>query len=283
MSRYSVLYTEQSQAFTMCTGKDACAADQAKPQSSTPALPCKAVPRQSLPSAAAKGADASAAIQRYTTDQLKIATALFAIVTTSRQQDPDNETPLRRALEDRLPDTKPFFALIPPSRDFQSGADYWEGNWEMLREGLLKGAQRPVLDALARLAKLCILSGHAPMEFFQKELAGWVDLGEILRMQKPAKRALTGSKPADSAAGIAAGVSMNWQPDMLAMISHDRMRPDLAQLVDFMRAKLSRGHGKAWQKYKRLYDAILPGEPIHFLQARCVRATAGVPCISCLV
>ena len=127
---------------------------------------------------------------------------------------------------------------------------------------LLKGAKTPVLDALARLSKLCILSGLTPVEFFRQELANYADSAATHRVQGFANGAPASSmsKSADSAAGTTAGVSTNGQPEFHPMISLDMIRPDLAQLVDFMRTKLARGSGKAWQKYKRLYDAIFPGD-----------------------
>ena len=241
------------------------------------------MPRQSVPAADAKEADTRAASRRYTEDQLKIATALFAIIMSARQQNLGNEAILRRSLGKRLPDTKHVFALIPPSQDSQHNAVHQD--WEGLLEVVLKGAETPVLDALARLAKLCVLSGLTPVEFFRQELANYAYSAADPIMQDSAKGAPASSmsRPADSAAGTAAGVSRNGQPDSHTMIALDKIRPDLAQLVDFMRIKLAHGSGKALQKYKRLYNAVFPGDQITSCRHDVMMLLIGTPIFSCLM
>lgn len=277
--------TGQSQLFVICTGKTASAAAQAAPHSSASASPVPAVPGQSVPAAAAKEADTQAASQRYTEDQLKIATALFGIVMRARQHSFENEAVVKCSLGIRLPDTKCFFAQILSSQELRPAADDQERDWQGLLEVLLKTARAPVLDALARLAKLCILAGLTPIEFFRDELAAYAESAAAPRMQDPARGAPAGSmsKPADSAAGAAAGVSTNGQPDFHTMILPNKIRPDLVKLVDFMRTKLTHGNGKAWQKYKRLYDAILPGNSSTFCRYDVMVLLVGHPIISCLL
>ena len=234
-----------------------------------------------MPAADVREADTRAASRRYTEDQLKIATALFAIIMSARQQNLGNEAILRRSLGKRLPDTKHVFALIPPSQDSQHNAVHQD--WEGLLEVLLKGAKTPVLDALARLAKLCVVSELTPVEFFRQELANYAD--SALNPQESAKGAPASSmsSPADSAADTAAGVSRNGQPDFHTMVSLDKIRPDLARLVDFMRIKLAHGSGKAWQKYKRLYDAVFPGDQSTSCRHDVTVLLIGVPIFSCLM
>ena len=238
-----------------------------------------------MPAAAAKEADTRAASQRYTEDQLKIATALFGIVMRARQHSFNNEVMVKYALGIRLPDTKYFFALIPSSQELQPAADHQERDWQGLLEVLLKAARALVLDALARLAKLCILAGQTPIEFFRDELAAFAESAAAPRMQDPARGAPADSmsKLADSAAGAAKGVSTNGQPDFHTMVPLNKIRPDLVKLVDFMRSKLAHGNGKVWQKYKRLYDAILPGDLFTFCRHDVMVLLAGVLIISCLI
>ena len=202
-----------------------------------------------------------------------------------RQHSSNNEAVVKYSLGIRLPDTKYFFALIPSSQELQPAADHQERDWQGVLEVLLKAARAPVLDALARLAKLCILSGQTPIEFFRDELAAFVESAAASRMQDAARGAPAGSmsKPADSAADTAKGVSTNGQPDFHTMILLNKIRPDLVQLVDFMRTKLAHGNGKAWQKYKRLYDAILPGTSSTFCRHGVMVLLVGHPLISCLL
>ena len=152
---------------------------------------------------------------------------------------PAAESVLRFNFGLHQPDTKPLLAMIPTSGDLPSVVK------------LLELAGRSVLDALDRIAKLCIRSGTTALELFQR------DCGFERRPEDTdVVEAVMPIEPQSARKMPVMGESGHQRHDLV--LSH-QIRPDLAMLMSFMCRKVAQEKSQGQRKHIKFYSRLLPG------------------------
>lgn len=176
----------------------------------------------------------------------------------ARREQPAAEASLRHGLGDRHPDTKHFLAMVPGKGDLPSAAS------------VLEKASGAVLEALSRLARLCVVSGLTALEYFHREMAGLEGSDLSPKPQEPKAPAPAPQAAAAKASAPKASVRRKTAPCNAPFIDDDgqvdielyrihQIRGDLGELMNLIVGKLRTVRGKAWEIYRALYDRVLPG------------------------
>ncbi len=180
-------------------------------------------------------------MEKFSPDQKRVAAAILTMLKKARRSlHPAAEGVLRSNFGLHHPDTKPLLALIPSSEELPSLAM------------VLEKASSSVLDALGRLAKLCIRSGMTALELFQRDCA--------FERQPDDTDVVEGVMEGDpSAARNPRELFTHVKGPSDPILPH-QIRPDLAALLIFMREKVIKEKGRYLQRFVKIYNSIMPGK-----------------------